>query len=138
MKSIILVILLSSSCAGYLHPPVTRNLSPQGIVEFHTLRAMKDLAIFRDAAVDAEANHVLSTKNARRIVAWHLSVVRLAESLPDGWRAMAAKGLDELLATFTPAEQKELAPYVIIAKLALKEILLLDFLATSFSALEVN
>jgi hypothetical protein len=104
---------------GCTHAPPTLSPAAQG--DFNRTRVVKAIDIIRDAAVDAESAHVLSTDDTRQIVIWHKSAVNVIQASSTGWKAALTTTLDEALKN-RPNLQTKLAPYVALFKALLQEV----------------
>ena len=118
-NSLIVLALAAPACAP---PPPT--LSPKGVIAFQETRVVKALDIFRDFAVDANAQTppILDTTTTRKIVTWHESALKIVQASSAGWQTTVGVSLDEAVKDVPPAMAAKIAPYISLVKSALKEI----------------
>jgi len=107
------------SQVGCTHAPPTLSPAAQG--DFNRTRVVKAIDIIRDAAVDAEAAHVISTDDASQVVIWHKSAVNIIAASSTGWKEAVTTTLDEALKN-RPTAIAKLAPYVALFKALLQEV----------------
>ncbi len=115
----LLALVLVGFMAGCASAPPTLSTAAQG--DFNRTRVVKSIDIVRDAAVDAEAAHVISTDDARQVVIWHKSAVNVVAASSTGWKDALTTTLDEALKN-RPTLQAKLAPYVALFKALLQEV----------------
>lgn len=79
--AIVALLLLSPACASNVPP----NLSPQAAAAWRGTRVIHVLDVFRDAAIDANAQQppLLSTDVTRSIVRFHLASIEIVKNGPD-------------------------------------------------------
>jgi hypothetical protein len=116
---LVLFSLVPAACAP---PPPT--LTPPGIVAFQTTRVVKGLDAFRDVAIAANAQTppLISDATTGKIVRYHQATLLTIQTIPGAWQTTAQTGLTALVATFSPAEQQTLAPYVALVKTVIAEV----------------
>ncbi len=115
----LLALVLVGFMAGCASAPPTLSTAAQG--DFNRTRVVKSIDIVRDAAVDAEAAHVISTDDARQVVIWHKSAVNVVAASSTGWKDALTTTLDEALKN-RPTLQAKMAPYVALFKALLQEV----------------
>lgn len=122
MKRMLLVVALALTVPACAPPPPT--LSPKGVLAFQETRVVKALDIFRDFAVDANAQTppIIDTATTRKVVTWHESALKIVQASNAGWQTTVSVSLDEALKDVPPAMAAKIAPYVSLVKAALKEI----------------
>jgi hypothetical protein len=123
MKKIVLVLaaaVLLVSCSN--NPPPasdpTRNLSPTGRAAYQSLRVIKALDVLRDVAAAGERQNpkLISADAALKVISYHKQVVQTMGAVPDGWKTVAMKGLDQLVQDLSAAERTQLQPFVDLLK----------------------
>ena len=119
--SVVLIALLASGAVGCAKAPP--ELSPQGVAAFNALRVGHALDIIRDTAIDAEAQHLISTDDTRKIVDWHSAAVRTIVAVPDGWKATVLAGLDQLKTDLLPATWARIRIYVDLFLAVVQEVM---------------
>jgi hypothetical protein len=118
MKYLLFVFCLSFvSCASA--PP---SLTPTGVTAFNARRVVKSLDLVRDVAIDAEANHVLSTDTTRRVVVFHRSSLQTIRAVPNGWKSVVLAGLEEVPKNLSDKERMVIAPYLALTKTLILEV----------------
>src|SRR5678815_1041222 len=117
---LLLVGLLSLPSASCTKAPP--NLTPAGKAAFQKTQVLKSLDLLRDIAIDAEANGVLHTADARKIVSYHRDTVAIMQASDLGWKAAVATGLDVLVKELPPDAGQKIAPYVALLKVVLAEV----------------
>ena len=117
--SFVLLFALAVTACGGNTPP---NLSPQGKSDFHKTQVVKALDLFRDTAIDANAQapQLVTTDATRQIVLFHQSALKVIAATDAGWQATVNTLLDETLAKLPPADSAKLAPYVALLKAVLQ------------------
>jgi len=116
---LLVLALLMVPLTGCASAPPTLSEAAQG--DFNRTRVVKAIDIIRDAAVDAEAAHVISTDDARQVVIWHKSAVNVIAASSTGWKDAVTTTLDEALKN-RPTLTAKLAPYVALFKALLVEV----------------
>lgn len=113
IASVLFTFGCSEGCAKA--PP---NLTPEASVAFKGTQAVKALDALRDVAIAANAQTppLLDEATTRRVVLYHQATVKVIQSSPEGWRAAAQTGLDELSGALGQKERALLAPYIALAK----------------------
>ena len=107
---IVFAIVFLSACASNAPP----NLSPQAAQAWRGTRVIHVLDVFRDAAIDANAQTppLLSTDLTRSIVKFHAASLEIVKNGPTGWIEMLRLGLREVQKRLTGRERELLDPYV--------------------------
>lgn len=110
------VALPAANCAKA--PP---SLSPPGALAFHQLQVQKDLDLFRDTAITANAQQppLLSTDATRKVVEYHKAAITTIHAGGLGWKATLLTGLEATVGTLSPPEQQILAPYAALVRAVL-------------------
>ena len=123
MRTALLLLLLvfAPACQALHAPP---HLGPAATAAWQGTRVIKSLDVIRDIAVDGNAQNppVFSTELTRALVNWHMSAITIVHSAPAGWPQMIQVSLTELQKRLTPAEQRQLNPYLALAQILLKEL----------------
>lgn len=96
------------------------NLNPAATAAWHQHEVQKDLDLLRDIAVDAEAQHVLSTATTRAVVNYHRSAIILVHDAHAGWPKEVSNGLTALKDNLPPAEYQKIGYYVDLVRSILK------------------
>jgi hypothetical protein len=124
MKRLILALALSLSFGCALHPSAPPNLTPQVTAKFYATYAIKDLDVIRDFANDAARTTppIISKATLLVIVNWHEATVKVIHAAPDGWKAAAAAGLDELKTLLAPADYAKFKAAIDAAKAYISEV----------------
>lgn len=110
ISAIILVLALAPACASNAPP----NLSPQAAQAWRGTRVIHVLDVFRDAAIDANAQTppLLSTDLTRSIVKFHAASLEIVKNGPSGWIQMLRLGLAEVQKRLAGRERELLEPYI--------------------------
>lgn len=118
--------LTMPACAGNPAPAndPTVNLSPSGKASYQATKVVKALDLLRDVAAEGEKQNpkIVSAQTALKVVGYHRQVVRTIGAVPDGWKAVALAGLDELQKSVPAAEWSKLEPFVNLLKTLYAEI----------------
>lgn len=116
----VLILLACVSCGSNPNPQTdpTRNLSAQGKAAYQTTKVVKALDVLRDVAAEAEKQNpkLLSPASALKVIAYHKQVVTTMGAVPDGWKTVAEKGLDQLKTDLTPQEWAQIEPFANLLK----------------------
>lgn len=115
---ILALTILPTGCANKVPP----NLSPAGRAAFIQHSVQKDLDVLRDIAIDAEAQKVISTDDARKIIKYHESAITIVHDSTAGWQTLIATGLDQLYANLGATSRATIAPYIQLVKAALNSL----------------
>ncbi len=108
LHAVMVATLLTAGCTG--NPPPagdpTAGLSAGGRAAYQATKVVKSLDLLRDIVAEGEklTPKVFSPDTVLQVVAYHRQVVRTIGTVPDGWKAVAVQGLNELKAR-VPAEQ---------------------------------
>jgi hypothetical protein len=110
-------MLLASAGCGTNPPPAgdpTANLSASGRASYQATKVVKSLDLLRDIVAEGEKQtpKVFSADTVLKVVGYHRQVVRTIGTVPDGWKAVALKGLDELKGSVPAAEWAKMQPWV--------------------------
>lgn len=95
----------------------TATLTTPGVRALQVKEAVKYLDIIRDTAIDAEATQVLPLATTEKVVRWHKALVQALDQTPQGWAAVALKGLDSLQGLLSSSERAVLDPYILSARI---------------------
>ena len=116
----LLALISQLGCAKA--PP---HLTPDGQKAFYKTRVIKTIDLARDFAIDGEATtpKVVSTDTARQVVTWHRSTLLTIQASDAGWQAAVDKALTELQANLSESDRAKFAPYIVLARVTLKEVL---------------
>jgi hypothetical protein len=92
----------------------TANLSASGRASYDAAKVVKSLDLLRDIVAEGEKQtpKVFSPDTVLKVVAYHRQVVRTIGTVPDGWKAVAVKGLDALKAAVPADEWAKMQPWV--------------------------
>lgn len=117
-KLLIIYILFAVGC---VHAPP--ELSPDAKAAFNKTRVIKVLDVLRDFVIAAEDQtpKLVSTNEARKVVEWHRSSLRIIDSISNGWQVTVEASLDELAKNLPPNEQRLLGPYIILIRAVIEE-----------------
>lgn len=120
LAPLILILVLLAACAKA--PP---TLSPAGTAAFQATRVVKALDVLRDVAISAneQSPPLLSTATTRKVVLYHRSAVTVLGTAPEGWREVVGTGLSELHQSLSPAEQRQLDPYIRLVQTLIEEVM---------------
>jgi hypothetical protein len=118
IMALLVITLAISACAKA--PP---NLSPAGTAAFYGTRVIHGLDAFRDIAISANENKLITTDATRAIVTYHKSAITVVRATPQGWQSTLLTGLDQLLANLQPDERQLLQPYVVLLRTILQEVI---------------
>jgi len=119
MRHVLCAILFALTVAlpqGCAKAPTT--LSPVGVADWNTLQIGHDLDLVRDI-VDAGTKTsppVFTRELNVKTATWHKAAVTTLATRPQGWKITIQTGLDQLLASLTPAERDKLTPYALLIK----------------------
>lgn len=127
MKRIILAfaLLATVGCAplSQYGGRSTSLLTTPGIQALHTVEVVKVMDVFRDVAIDGEAVKVIATSDARIIVEAHKAALQILRELPNGWKAVVVKGLEEAKGKLSPNAKINVGPYIDSAISVIKAVL---------------
>jgi len=116
----VLALFMCAGCGSNPNPQTdpTRNLSAQGKAAYQTTKVVKALDVLRDVAAEAEKQNpkLISASSALKVVAYHKQVVSTMDAVPNGWKAVALTGLDQLQKDLTPQEWTQIEPFVNLLK----------------------
>lgn len=109
--------MLAGAGCGTNPPPAgdpTANLSAEGRASYNATKVVKSLDLLRDIVAEGEKQtpKVFSPDTVLKVVAYHRKVVRTIGTVPDGWKAVALQGLDELKGSVPAAEWQKMQPWV--------------------------
>lgn len=110
-----LAVLVGGGCFGAKTTPQTdptRNLTGAGRAAYQTTMVIKALSVVRDVAVEGEKQHIISPQSALKVIAYHRQTVQIMGAIPEGWKTVALKGLDQLKDDLTADEWKQIEPFV--------------------------
>jgi len=115
---VLFALLALPSCASA--PP----LGPVASQDFQKTRVIKALDVFRDFAIDGEAQtpKVISTDTTRKIVTYHQATLKILDAAGSDWRSLVASSLDALTPTLPEKDRPKVAPYVALVKALLLEV----------------
>ena len=110
--------MLLSGCGANPTPTTspTVALSPSGIAAYQATRVVKSLDLLRDIAVAGEKSKAVSADTALKVIAYHRQVVRTIGTVPDGWKAVAFQGLDEVQHNIPAGDWQKLLPWISLLK----------------------
>lgn len=119
---LLLAVLALFSHLGCAKAPP--QLSPPAQQAFYKERVLKVLDLVRDFAIDGEATDpkVVTTTDARHVVEWHASTVKIMLAADSGWVPAVTASLDEVKGKLSPTSQQKVAPYFTLAKVTLEEV----------------
>lgn len=117
--SLIVLCLWLTACAS-----APSQLSPIGRSAFYTMRVVRSLDMIRDIAISANAQTppLLSTAVTRQVVEYHRSTLLTMKQTPEGWKAVAVTGLEQLTTKLLPDDLKQLKPYLDLTRVLLQEV----------------
>ena len=117
---ITLLTLSTPACATNASP----QLSPEARAAWYGTRVIKALDLFRDTAIDANAQTppLLSTAATAKIVRYHKSAITIIHGVPGGWKSTVLAGLDEATHEIPYREWQILVPYINLIKIELQEV----------------
>lgn len=110
-------VLLLAGCANN-PPPGTPDpaagLSASGRAAYQATKVVKSLDLLRDIVAEGEKQEpkVFTPDTVLKVVAYHRQVVRTIGTVPDGWKAVAVQGLNELRSHVPAAEWQRMQPWV--------------------------
>lgn len=110
----VLVAVTLAGCGSNPNPQTdpTRNLSAAGRAAYQTTKIVKALDVVRDVAAEGEKQHIISPQSALKVIAYHKQTVKTMAAVPEGWKAEALAGLDQLKENLTADEWKQIEPFV--------------------------
>ena len=119
---VIVALLASTGCGTVLLPKAPPNLTPEVTAQFYSTSIMQDLDKIRDFAASMARANVISKATALAIVDWHEELVALIHASPGGWKAIAAKGLNDLPSRLPPADVAKFKAYIDAARTFIQEV----------------
>jgi hypothetical protein len=124
MRSILVPLLLAFVLAAPGCAKTPPTLTPVGAAAFHKTETIKDLNLFRDVAIAANAQTppFLDTASTRKIVTFHKSALLIMDKAGSGWQAAVQTALNELLKDLPADAAMKLAPYVTLLNTILAEV----------------
>lgn len=119
--NLIVVLAVVAICASCVKAPA--SYTPKVAAQFYatqTIHYLDDVRDFADAG-NKTTPPVVSDAALHVVVDWHESIAKVLHAAPEGWRAAALAGLDELRAKLPAADVAHFKPVIDAAKTYIQE-----------------